>query len=60
MISSLQKEKSIVKQKITLDEFNRRNKIRKQQENIEIIDYDGYAKPAKIRCEHCNIIILIN
>ena len=49
MISSLQKEKSIVKQKITLDEFNRRIKMRFPQENFKIIKYDGYAKPAQIR-----------
>ena len=47
-------------EKITLDEFNRRIKMRFPQENFEIIEYEGYAKPAKIRCKQCNKIIKIN
>lgn len=49
-----------MKQKITLDEFNRRIKMRFPQENFKVIKYEGYSKPAQIRCEQCNKIIQIN
>ena len=46
-----------MKEKITLDEFNRRIKVRFPKENFKIIKYEGYAKPAQVKCEQCNKII---
>lgn len=46
--------------KLTLEEVNKRIKIRFPEEEFEIIKFDGMGVPGEIKCLNCGEIIKVN